>query len=380
MKSPRPWFVFAIVLTLGSEAHSQRAPSSGSIEAARRDGSSLAITGDPVSGEVPEFHPVARGDTLWAISESYLGSPWRWPEVWGLNPQVTNPHWIFPGDRVRLLREATPRQPRPAAVAPGGALIPRSVTPSTVFHLSEGFLDAAEEDSAGTIVGSVLDHMLLTADDDAFVEFSRRVPRVGEVFAIYASAQEGAGDRATGHVVRVLGSLRITRWDERRRIATGRIIEALDTIERGERVAVIPRTVRAVPPVRNSVDLTGHIAATVYPRAFAGQNQIVFLDRGSEDRVALGNRFLVTRTGDAWRESLEAMSADTASGVGLDRDGDGLPDAPPDRARRPSGELPEQIVGELLVVEVRARTCTAIVTSSTVPLVIGDRASLRRGY
>jgi hypothetical protein len=378
MMSPRPLFAISIVLTVSSESLAQRAESS--IEAARRSGSSIAISDGPVRGDVPEFHPVVRGDTLWGISETYLGSPWRWPALWGLNPQVTNPHWIFPGDRVRLLRAAPATAAAQTAVAPGVPLVARTVTPSTVFYLSDGFLDPTEAQSAGTIVGSVQDHMLLTADDDAYVEFTRRVPRIGEEFTIYSDAQEGQGDRNTGHVVRVLGSLRVTRWDERRRIATGRITEALDPIERGERVAVIPRSVRTVPPARNAIDLTGHIAATVHPRAFAGQNQVVFVDRGSEDRVALGNRFLVIRTGDAWRETLEAMSSDTASGVGLDRDGDGQPDAPPDRARRPSGELPEEVVGELLVVEVRARTCTAVVTSSTVPLVIGDRAVLRRGY
>jgi hypothetical protein len=342
----------------------------------------ISLSGESGRVDVPEFHDVIRGDTLWDITDYYFGNPWRWPAVWGLNPQITNPHWIFPNDRVRLLRDgARPRVVTPTT-APGGAVrsVARTVTPETVFHLSSGFLDPREAESAGTIVGSVQDHMLLTENDLAYVEFPRRTPRVGERFAVYQDAQPGSGDRNTGHVVRVIGTAEVTQWDNNRRVATARITEALDSIERGERVAIIPRTVRTVPPVRNAIDLESHIAATLRPQTFVGQHQVVFLDRGSEDRVVLGNRFLVLRRGDQWRPTLSAVSETTASGVGLDRDGDGRPDPPPDRGRDPREQMPEATVGELLVVEVRQRTSTAIVTSSTVELVVGDRAVMRRGY
>lgn len=178
----------------------------------------------------------------------------------------------------------------------------------------------------------------------------------------------------------MIGTAEITRWDANRHVATAHITEALDTIERGERVAIIPRTVRAVPPVRNAIDLEGRIAAMLRPQQFVGQHQIVFIDRGSEDRVVLGNRFLAVRRGDQWRATLSSVSESTASGVGLDRDGDGRADPPPDRERNPSDRMPDEVIGELLVVEVRPRTCTAIVTRSTVELNVGERAVLRRGY
>jgi hypothetical protein len=163
-------------------------------------------------------------------------------------------------------------------------------------------------------------------------------------------------------------------------VATARITEALDTIERGERVATIPRTLRTVPPVRNNVEVRGRIAALLRPEAFAAQHQVVFIDRGADDGVMLGNRFLVVRHGDQWRATLSAIDEFTASGEGIDRDGDGRPDSPPDRGRNPQDRMPDLVVGELLVVEVRPRTSTAIVTSATVELQVGDRAEMRRGY
>lgn len=351
----------------------------GSIVSAARDRRSISLSGETGRVDVPEFHEVSRGDTLWDITDYYFGNPWRWPAVWGMNPQITNPHWIFPGDRVRLLREARPGV-RPTTPGTSLRTPARVVTPDTVFHLSNGYLDPREQENAGTIVGSPQDHMLLTENDEAYIDFPRRTPRVGERFAVYQDAQDGQSDRNSGHVVRVLGTVEITGWDANRHVATARITEALDTIERGERVAIIPRTVRTVPPVRNNVDLQGHIAALLRPEAFAGQHQVVFIDRGADDRVVLGNRFLVLRRGDQWRATLNSVSESTASGEGIDRDGDGRPDSPPDRGRDPQDRMPDQVVGELLVVEVRPQTSTAIVTSSTIELQVGDRAVMRRGY
>ena len=57
-----------------------------------------------IRADAPNVYVVKRGDTLWAISKRYLSDAWRWPEIWASNPQVRNPHLIYPGDRLLLCR------------------------------------------------------------------------------------------------------------------------------------------------------------------------------------------------------------------------------------------------------------------------------------
>lgn len=66
---------------------------------------SQALPGDSgsiINPNAPKSYTVKRGDTLWGIASTFLRDPWLWPEVWYINPQVANPHLIYPGDTLAL--------------------------------------------------------------------------------------------------------------------------------------------------------------------------------------------------------------------------------------------------------------------------------------
>jgi LysM repeat protein len=75
-------------LTVGAQEATQRTIATGS--------------GIPLAADAPDRYTVKQGDTLWDISQVFLRDPWFWPEIWYLNPQVQNPHLIYPGDVLAL--------------------------------------------------------------------------------------------------------------------------------------------------------------------------------------------------------------------------------------------------------------------------------------
>lgn len=336
-----------------------------------------------------QVHVVQDGDTLWDISDKYYGDPWHWPELWSFNPEITNPHWIYPLDQVRLSTGRLEGDQAIAKVATGGGFIEGGATsgaiagteaapsvvvprelrvPGSVFLRDEGYLDRDALKTSGQIIGGNEEQMFLSLSDQVYVKFKGdQDVRAGQQYAVFRGIHDWERDpNESGKLVRIHGTVVIRSYDREKHVARGVLTESLDPIERGFYVAQIERRFDLVAPKRNTATVAARVIAAVRPRSLLSYDNVVFLDVGEGHGIQPGNRFFIVRRGDNWMRSLEADPEELGNIVPVPEYDESV--------------LPKEVVAELRVVKVRKKTTIAIVTRSDTDIFLGDLAELRPGF
>ena len=323
----------------------------------------------------PESHTVVPGDTLWGISGLFLRSPWRWPELWGMNlDQIRNPHLIYPGQllvldtssgraRLRMGRALGPNgttrlSPRVRSTDSGNAAIP-----SIPFHLIEPFLNEAvifeanELDAAPRIVATQEGRVLLGRGDLAYVRGDLANQRNWRVFRQAKPLHDPTTKALLGYEAIYVGAAEYTRRGETRTDADGKveIVPATFTITSvrqeagvGDRVATVPpREFTNYAPHAPNAPIGGQIVSIYGDALTAGQNQIVALNRGAVDGIERGHVLALWSAGERV----------------VDKTSD-------DRARL---TLPDERQGTLFVFRVFERMSYALILTVNDPVKAGDR-------
>jgi len=343
---------------------------------------------------------VRDGDTMWDLSGRYFPSSYEWPRLWSYNPEITNPHWIYPGHVMRL-EEGAQGGYSVEGVAAGDEAPGSSELLTSKGRFGQGFgaerfarskdgsilvgeevyLDRQALDQAAFIVGSYEDHMMLSPSDEVYLKFEGdKAPRAGRELTVFRHITKGENSATAGKVpqvmagnekgeiVRVLGAVRVKTYDEDTRIARAVITEALEPIERGFQVTDVPRKLAQVPPRTNARKVEAKIIAASRPLGVLGHNQIVFIGAGEKQGVQVGNRFIVVRQGDSWRRSLVLLSEVKT------------PAERPSRRKPDDSKYPEEPIGEVRVLYVRPESCTGIITGSVHEIEPGDRVEMPEGF
>jgi hypothetical protein len=313
-------------------------------------------------GPIPEVHVVRSGDTLWDLCQEYFDNPWDWPRLWSLNPSITNPHWIYPGDLVRL-REGS-AEPLAAAVLPEDAgegeqaVTTAPPTGRTGFALKRlAFVEQEQLDASFEIVASEEARDLLSYNDVVYLDYpAGKPPQVGRRYSIYSERKDirhPDGGEQLGSFVNVVGELEVLSVKKGKR-ARAIVRASYDVLERGQRVGPLKRTFEDLRPTPNAKSLQGTIVAQLGSEMLIGARQIVFVDVGASQGVEPGNRMFIVRRGDAKPDMAGRL-------VGLDDE-----------------RFPAYAIGEVFIVDVGERTSLGLVTLSLQESEVGDRVLMQK--
>lgn len=356
-----------------------------------RDGAAPTVRGNADApgvftngGVSAGMYLVKPGDTLSKIASQAFGQRLMWPKLWSLNPQIQNPHWIYPGDQIVLDAGASSGRAPSRVLGSGAAFVkPQVVHQEAVFLRELGYIDDPAEGVLGEVVGAREEVQLITQNHRAYLEMRPNVDvQEGQeltVFTVYRDPPKVRGARLPpGKLVAILGTVSVEYFNPKTRVARARVVEGIDVIERGAKIGLLDRTHLIVAPEAATKNVAARVLTSMYPSVFMGGHDVVFLDRGSDDGLTTGNRLFIIRRGDTWRRTLSTSSDDASSSLNLNTD-ESI-DVSPVPLHGDENDFPEEIVGELRVVKTHKQSAFAVVVSANLELKPGDKAVARVGF
>lgn len=361
--------------TYGSTAHSRGLDGSDVAGLEILDGG--LDPGDPgYTDEIPDVHVVQRGDTLWDISSYYLGDPHAWPKLWSWNEHITNAHWIFPGDRVRLYDPYRSRRVDDPGTGPNlrytKTRAPDGATGETFALSQTAFVDAAQFDTAMRVIGGAEANVMMATLDTAYLGYDRAHPPIpGERLVVYAP-QEKVYDikerKVIGYIVQIMGEVEIESIA--RNAVESTIVLAHNPVERGYRVGPLRRQFRRIERVAAERSASGLVVATLNDagpiplkkararksllgeHVLVGETQFVVVNLGSNDGIEVGNVLEVVRKGDEYTKK-RVFKIPYEDG------------------------WPRRVTGELVVVQTQATTSLCATSYARREVERGDHVELR---
>jgi LysM repeat protein len=333
---------------------------------------------EDLAPNAPDSHTVQRGDTLWGISGMFLKTPWRWPELWGMNlDQIRNPHLIYPGQVLVLDKRdgrATLRVAQPGDGVPAGTvkLSPRvrsetldgGAIAAIPLHLITPFLNEAvvfennELDVAPRIVATQEGRVLVSRGETAYVRGDLRGARDFRLFRQLTPLADPQTGEVLGYEGRYVGTAEAVRPEGTAPAPGGTAVVVPATFRItsnkleagvGDRLAPVPQQelVAYVPHAPRS-PIDGRIISIYGEGMSAGQNHVVSLNRGSKDGLERGHVLAL------WRAGRDAVDTTTPG-------------------QRTLMRLPDERHGLLFVFRVFERVSYALILNVQEPVTRGDR-------
>lgn len=282
-------------------------------------------------------HTVQAGDTLWDLCAYYYGDPWLWPKLWQMNPFITNPHLLRPGDVITLLENVPLKRPtRAGHKAPGLRIGEEGVDVSDFTHPEAvGFLFRHAPERVGRVCGADRDLKLVGPGQSVYVKLDEAAAcEIGKILTVFRASGELRDPRSgavIGRAARIVGHLRLkSRVDGG--LCQASVVEIYREMQPGDGLRPWSRAPDCLRIRVAQSPIRSWIAAARDQRALLGQFSVVYLAHGSSKGIFAGQLFDV----------LEAIPLPHVN----------------------EAQAPRRVLGQILVLDSRPQTATGVVVKA----------------
>ena len=308
----------------------------------------------------PAVYAIKQGDTIWGLSERFIKDPKYWPNMWSQNGQITNPNFIYPGQKVRIFPDrlefvpkeqpitTTAQKSAHAAAAAAETLQEVSTEKAYRLYGTESFLVEKGFKPYGLVVGSPHDRVAAGIDDIVYTDIgTAQNAKSGDKFSIFrkdVSVSHPLNNEEMGYKIVPLGTLQLTDVEQK----SSRAIITKSFREIGPGSFLLPykdSRRREVALKNNGSDLKGYIVESCSGSSIIGAGDVVHIDLGAAHGAEVGNMLYIVRDVTIDQRYVEG------------------------RIER----LPQELLGALVILEADKRTSTALVVKSIDTIYKGDR-------
>jgi len=261
-----------------------------------------------IKQDSPQTYVVVKGDTLWDISAKFLQSPWRWPELWGYNQQISDPHWIYPGDQISLIYvDGVPRlvmnqgKRRMTMTRHGRKLSKSQPIPTLSLAQIELFLthsqvvSAQQLEGAPVLVGSERNSLFYQKHD---IIFANKTLMVGQRYGLYRKGRSfvsGATQQHLSTELELVGRATVTISAQISRL---KIDHIESEINNGQLLFPLEHQLPAYfMPQAAAQNIKSSILGAANHYLESGKHNVVIIDGGTAQNINVGNVFSIYQPG-----------------------------------------------------------------------------------
>ena len=318
---------------------------------------SAGIAGEVIETETGIYYTVKKGDTLWDLSRKFSNSPYLWPDLWSGNPQIANPHRIYPGERIQLFRRedveihAAQETEKPVETTTMPQPVKESKPDKGYLTYSGidrvGFIREKPYPASGRIFKVRGNHKMISTGNIVYISPENDQNfTLGQRYTIYRTLGEVKhveSGNSLGIQHYMLGTVEITQTESE--YAIGMVVAAYGRIQKNDLLMPYKRRSPKITKISPPPGIMGEIIMAEEQNRLIGDHVTAFIDKGEKDGIKLGQTFSVFYQDSGKIKPLQANKT----------------------------MLKPVSFGELVVLHTEATTATVYVTDANQEIIPGSR-------